>query len=73
MELTESVDSWSQEQMKAFVEEHNLLEFPGAEGEIARRDLVAEGLAYLADAEGNLLPGSPLDVLEVQYRRTPTT
>ena len=33
----------------------HLLEFAGAEGEIAGVDLVAKGLADLADAEGNFL------------------
>ena len=35
--------------------EFHLLEFAGAEDEVAGRDLVAEGLADLADAEGRLL------------------
>ena len=39
----------------------HLLEFPGAEGEVAGGDLVAEGLADLADAEGQLFPGGALD------------
>ena len=43
----------------------HLLEFPDAEDEVARRNLVAEGLADLADAEGQLLPGGALDVVEV--------
>ena len=43
----------------------HLLKLPGAEGEVAGGDLVAEGLADLADAEGQLLPGGALDVLEV--------
>src|SRR3712207_377783 len=34
----------------------HLLELAGAEDEVARRDLVAEGLADLADAERRLLP-----------------
>ena len=32
-----------------------LFEFARAEGEVARCDLVSEGLAELPDAEGNLL------------------
>ena len=32
----------------------HLLELAGAEGEVARGDLVAEGLAHLTDAEGQL-------------------
>ncbi len=43
----------------------HLLEFAGAEGEVARGDLVAEGFADLADAERNLAPGCPLDILEI--------
>ena len=43
----------------------HLLELTGAEGEVAGGDLVAEGLAHLAHAEGQLLPGGALDVLEV--------
>ena len=43
----------------------HLLEFPGAEGEVARGNLVAEGLAHLANAEGQLAPGGALDVGEV--------
>src|SRR5205814_4977587 len=34
----------------------HLLELPGAEDEVARGDLVAEGLTDLADAERDLLP-----------------
>jgi hypothetical protein len=40
----------------------HLLELAGAEDEVARGDLVAEGLADLADAEGQLAPGGALDV-----------
>ena len=43
----------------------HLLKLTGAEGEVARGDLVAEGLADLADAEGQLPAGGALDVLEV--------
>ena len=43
----------------------HLLKLAGAEGEVARSDLIAEGLADLAHAEGQLPAGSPLDVLEV--------
>ena len=43
----------------------HLLELAGTEGEVARGDLVAEGLADLANAERNLLTGSALNVLEV--------
>ncbi len=40
----------------------HLLELAGTEGEVARGDLVAEGLAHLADAEGQLPAGGALDV-----------
>ena len=43
----------------------HLLELPGAEGEVAGGDLVAEGLADLAHAEGQLAAGGALDVDEV--------
>ena len=43
----------------------HLLELTGTEGEVARGDLVAEGLADLADAEGELAAGGALDVVEV--------
>ena len=43
----------------------HLLEFPRAEREVARRDLVAETLAHLADAERNLHAGAVQNVLEV--------
>ena len=43
----------------------HLLELPDAENEIARGDLVAEGLADLAHAEGQLPAGGPLDGGEV--------
>ena len=43
----------------------HLLELTGAEGEVARGDLVAESLAHLAHAEGQLAAGGALDVLEV--------
>ena len=45
--------------------EFHLLELACAEGEVARCNLVSEGLTDLADAEGNLLPGSALHVLKV--------
>ena len=43
----------------------HLLKLTGAEGEVARRDLVAERLADLADAEGQLAAGRALDVRKV--------
>ena len=43
----------------------HLLELAGAEDEVAGRDLVAEGLADLGDAEGRLLAGEAEHVLEV--------
>ena len=43
----------------------HLLKLTGAEGEVARGDLIAEGLADLAYAEGQLPAGGPLDILEV--------
>ena len=43
----------------------HLLKFPGTEGEVARGNLVAEGLAHLANAEGQLAAGGALDVGEV--------
>ena len=43
----------------------HLLKLTGAEGEVTGGDLVAEALAHLADAEGQLPAGGPLDVLEV--------
>ena len=43
----------------------HLLELTGAEGEVARGDLVAEGLAHLAHAEGQLAAGGALDVGKV--------
>ena len=43
----------------------HLLELPGAEGEVARGDLIAEGFAHLAHAEGQLAAGGALHVLEV--------
>ena len=43
----------------------HLLKLAGAEGEVARGDLVAEGLAHLADAEGQLAAGGALDVGKV--------
>ena len=42
--------------------ELHLLELADAEDEVARGDLVAEALAYLADAEGQLAAGGALDV-----------
>src|SRR3954468_20038325 len=43
----------------------HLLELAGAEDEVARRDLVAEGLADLGDAEWRLLARELEHVLEV--------
>ena len=43
----------------------HLLELTGAEGEVARGDLVAEGLAHLADTKGQLAAGGALDVGKV--------
>ena len=43
----------------------HLLELTGTEGEVTRRDLIPEGLSDLTDAEGYLLPGGTLYVLEV--------
>ena len=43
----------------------HLLKLAGAEGEVARGDLVTEGFADLADAEGQLPAGRPLDIVEV--------
>ena len=43
----------------------HLLKLPHAEDEVARGDLIAEGLADLAYAEGQLAPGSALGVYEV--------
>src|SRR3954454_767770 len=43
----------------------HLLELERPEDEIARRDLVAKGLADLRDSEGRLLAGEAEDVLEV--------
>src|SRR3569832_909937 len=43
----------------------HLLELARAEGEVARRDLVAKALARLGDPEGDLHPAAVHDVLEV--------
>ncbi len=43
----------------------HLLELSGTEGEVARCDLVTEGLSDLTDSEGQLLPGGSLHILEV--------
>ena len=43
----------------------HLLELTGTEREVAGRDLVSEALAYLADAEGQLLARGALHILEV--------
>ncbi len=43
----------------------HLLELAGAEGEVPRRDLVAEALAHLGDAEGDAHPGAVQDIFEV--------
>jgi hypothetical protein len=45
-----------------------LFELPGPEDEVPGRDLVAEGLADLGDAEGHLLPRGGLHVQEVDVR-----
>ncbi len=45
--------------------EFHLLEFAGSEGEVAGVDFVAEGLADLADAEGDFLARDFEDVLEL--------
>src|SRR5512134_1057296 len=45
--------------------ELRLLELARAEGEVARIDLVAEGLADLGDPEGDLLPGGLAHAFEV--------
>ena len=44
----------------------HLLELARAEGVVARRDLVAERLAHLRDAEGHFLPRRLVDVLELR-------
>ena len=44
----------------------HLLEFAGAEDEIARGDFVAEGFADLGDAEGDFDAGGVDDVFEVE-------
>jgi len=43
----------------------HLLEFPAAEGEVARVDFVAERFADLGDAKRNLLAGNAQDILEL--------
>ena len=43
----------------------HLLKLAGTEGEVARGNLVAEGLAHLTNAEWNLLTSGALDILEV--------
>ena len=43
----------------------HLLELPAAEDKVAGGNLVAEGLAYLGNTEGQLLPGGGNHVLEV--------
>ena len=43
----------------------HLLELPGPEDEVARRDLVPERLAHLTDAEGRLLPAGLHHVGEI--------
>src|SRR5439155_2380085 len=43
----------------------HLLELARAEGEVSRRDLVAEALTYLGDPERHLDPAGIDDVLEV--------
>ena len=47
----------------------HLLKFTGTEGEVARGDLVTEGLTDLADTERNFLSGCTLYILEV-YKNT---
>ena len=42
--------------------ELHLLELNGAEGEVARGNLVSESLAYLPDGEGELCTHGALDV-----------
>src|SRR4030095_12039481 len=43
----------------------HLLEFPGAECKIPRRDLIPKRLTDLRDSEGQLLPRSLKDVVEI--------
>src|SRR5262249_3651689 len=43
----------------------HLLELTGAEGKIARRDLISKRLPDLGDSEGQLLPRSLKDIVEV--------
>ena len=43
----------------------HLGEFPGAECKVAWIDFIAEGLASLRNAEGQLLPGGDADCVEV--------
>lgn len=43
----------------------HLFEFPGAEGEVSRSNLIAEGFSDLADAERKLSSGSALDIGKV--------
>ena len=43
----------------------HLLKFPGPEGEVAGGNLVAEGFAHLAHAEGQLAAGGTDNVLEI--------
>ena len=43
----------------------HLFELAGPEREVARRDLVSEGFAYLTYAEGDLFSGRSLNVLKV--------
>ena len=47
----------------------HLLELPGTEGEVTRRNLVTEGLTNLSDTKRDLLSGGSLYVLEV-YKDT---
>ena len=43
----------------------HLFKLPRTERKIARRDLVTERFPDLADAERNLLPGSPLYIFKI--------
>src|SRR5262245_51156290 len=43
----------------------HLLELPGAERKIARRDLISKRLTDLGDSEGQFLPRSLKDIVEI--------
>ena len=47
----------------------HLLKFPSPESKVPRGNLVSERFSNLADAKGNLFPGSPLDIFKV-YENT---